>query len=371
MVYELEFKYDANYTKAFAFKQLARYVHYEALDVYEQHSARILGVTQIPNPAYAIAIATASQAALQAAIAHHGTVLNNPDPVPTLINLSLQQFITVTTNIPPTTDAPVFTDLVGEFFQILELEFPVKSSEKILQLATFSRQKDETLKMLYKRLLKLKEDTQSITDLEAAHRYLRSLEGTPMLHAQVLQRVFAEFGDLYTLLDVYNISEKLELAHAHYEASTMRPPSRSRPQPTPTPPTRSSHSSSRTKAMHTATPILPSCNYCGNPAHKASECNIPFEDLFCDYCGKEGHQEFVCFAKFPERKQLRLQQQNLPTSSAVPHPKAKAPQPSTQALPTKGNSNKNVKKKSTMLTRGRCFKPMQFKFKLYKMNSNH
>jgi hypothetical protein len=35
VVCELEFKYGANYTKAFAFKQLARYVHYEALDVYE------------------------------------------------------------------------------------------------------------------------------------------------------------------------------------------------------------------------------------------------------------------------------------------------------------------------------------------------
>jgi hypothetical protein len=62
--FELELKYGVNYTEAFAFKQLARYVHYEALDVYEQHSARILGVTQAPNPAYAIAIATASQAAL-------------------------------------------------------------------------------------------------------------------------------------------------------------------------------------------------------------------------------------------------------------------------------------------------------------------
>jgi len=30
-----------------------------------------------------------------------------------------------------------------------------------------------------------------------------------------------------------------------------------------------------------------------------------------------------------------------------------------------------LKRKSTMLTRGRCFKPMQFKFRLYKMNSNH
>jgi hypothetical protein len=97
--------------------------------------------------------------------------------------------------------------------------------------------------------------------------------------------------------------------------------------------------------VHSATPILPSCNYCGNPAHKANECNIPSEDLFCDYCGKEGHQEYVYFAKFPERKQFQLQWQNLPTSSAVPQLKAKAHQPSTQALPTKGNSNKNAKKK--------------------------
>ncbi len=126
---------------------------------------------------------------------------------------------------------------------------------------------------------------------------------------------------------------------------TMKLPSRSRPQPTLVAPIRSSHSSSRTKAVHSATPILPSCNYCGNPAHKVSECNIPSEDLFCDYCGKEGHQESACFAKFPERKQLRLQQQNLPAFSVVPQPKAKATQPSTQALPTKSNSNKNAKKK--------------------------
>jgi len=167
MVCELELKYGANYTEAFAFEQLARYVHYEALDVYEQHSARILGVTQAPIPAYAIAIATTSQAALQATIAHHGTMPNNPDSVPTLVNLSPQQLIVITANIPPTTDAPAFVDLVREFFRILELEFPVKGFEKIPQLATFSRQKDG--EMLYRRLLKLKEDTQSITNLEVAH----------------------------------------------------------------------------------------------------------------------------------------------------------------------------------------------------------
>jgi hypothetical protein len=35
VVHELEFKYGVNYTESFAFKQLTRYVHYDALDVYE------------------------------------------------------------------------------------------------------------------------------------------------------------------------------------------------------------------------------------------------------------------------------------------------------------------------------------------------
>jgi hypothetical protein len=116
VVWESKLKYGANYTKAFAFKQLVYYVHYEALDVYEQHSPRILGVIQIPNPAYAIAIATASQATLQTTITHHGTLPNNPDPVPTSINLSPQQLIVTTANIPPTIDALAFVDPVGDFF---------------------------------------------------------------------------------------------------------------------------------------------------------------------------------------------------------------------------------------------------------------
>jgi hypothetical protein len=60
--------------------------------------------------------------------------------------------------------------------------------------------------------------------MQVAHWYLCSLEGTLTLHAQVLQRIFVKFGNLYILLDVYNIFEKLELAHAHYEANTMKPP---------------------------------------------------------------------------------------------------------------------------------------------------
>jgi hypothetical protein len=91
-----------------------------------------LGATQIFNLVYATAIATAFQVALQAAIAHHGIVPNNPNLVPTLVNLSPQQFIVATTNIPPTIDAPSFSNPVGEFFRVLELEFLVKNFEKIL-----------------------------------------------------------------------------------------------------------------------------------------------------------------------------------------------------------------------------------------------
>jgi hypothetical protein len=116
VVCELKLKYGANYTKAVAFKQLAHYVHYEGLDVYKRHFWGILGINQIPNLVYATVIATASQVALQATIAHHGIVPNNPDPVRTSVNLSPQQLIIVITNIPPTIDALTFVNLVGEFF---------------------------------------------------------------------------------------------------------------------------------------------------------------------------------------------------------------------------------------------------------------
>jgi len=43
VVHELEFKYGANYTEAFTFKQLAHYVHYEALDVYEHRMSNNFG----------------------------------------------------------------------------------------------------------------------------------------------------------------------------------------------------------------------------------------------------------------------------------------------------------------------------------------
>ncbi len=117
MFCELELKYGINYTEAFAFKQLARYVHYETLDVSEQHSLTILGFTQILNLVFATTITTTSQVALQAAIAHHRNVPNNPYPIPISINLFLQQLIITTANIPPTNDAPTFVNPVGNSFE--------------------------------------------------------------------------------------------------------------------------------------------------------------------------------------------------------------------------------------------------------------
>jgi hypothetical protein len=47
-VCELDLKYGVNYIEVFAFKQLACYVHYETLDVYEQHFFEDFG--HHPNP---------------------------------------------------------------------------------------------------------------------------------------------------------------------------------------------------------------------------------------------------------------------------------------------------------------------------------
>jgi hypothetical protein len=42
---------------------------------------------------------------------------NNPNPIPTLVNLSPQQLIATIANIPLTIDAPAFSDIVGNSFE--------------------------------------------------------------------------------------------------------------------------------------------------------------------------------------------------------------------------------------------------------------
>jgi hypothetical protein len=51
--------------------------------------------------------------------------------------------------------------------------------------------------------------------------------------------------------------------------------------------------------------------------------------------------------------------------------KSKHPNLLLKLSPPKVIPIKMLKRRSTMLTKGRCFKPMPLKFKLYKINSNH
>jgi len=123
--------------------------------------------------------------------------------------------------------------------------------------------------------------------------------------------------------------------------------------------------------MHSVTPILPFYNYCDNPAHKVNECNIPSEDFFVIIVGKRdirklfvlpssyNRSNFDYHGKIYQHFPLSLNQKpkhlNLPFRLSPP-----------RVIPIK-----MLRRRSTMLIRGRCFKPMLFKFKLCKMNSNH
>ncbi len=77
------------------------------------------------------------QISSSATIAHHGTVPNNPNLVPSSVNFSPQQLIVITVNIPPTINAPAFVELVGEFFRVFVLKFLVKRFEKICSSPPF------------------------------------------------------------------------------------------------------------------------------------------------------------------------------------------------------------------------------------------
>ncbi len=172
---------------------------------------------------------------------------------------------------------------------------------------------------------------------------------------------FAKFGNSYTLLDVYNISKNLELAHAHCEASTMRPPSRSRPQPPPVAPTRSSHSSSRAKAIHLATPILPT---------KLMSATFLLRIPFVIIVGKRDIMKlFVLPSSRNESKSdyhgKICQHLSLPLNQKPRHLKLPL-----RLSPPKVILIRMIRRRSIMLTRGRCFKPMSLKFYLCKMNSN-
>ncbi len=152
---------------------------------------------------------------------------------------------------------------------------------------------------------------------------------------------------------------------------TMRPPSRSKPQPTPAEPTRSSHFFSRVKAVHSATPIYLLVTTVAILPTKLMSATFLLKISFVIIVGKRDIRKLFVLpssrngsnsdynGKICQHLPLSLNQKprhlNLPLRLCPP-----------RVIPIR-----MLRRRSTMLTRKRCFKPMQFKFRLYKMNSNH
>ncbi len=123
--------------------------------------------------------------------------------------------------------------------------------------------------------------------------------------------------------------------------------------------------------IHSIAPILPFCKYYGNPAHKTNECNILSEDLFCDHCrnrdirklfvlpNSQNGSKFDYHGKICHHLLLPLNQKprhfNLPLKLSPP----------------RVILVRMLRRRNTMLIRGKCFKPMPLKFNFYKMNPNH
>jgi hypothetical protein len=135
-------------------------------------------------------------------------------------------------------------------------------------------------------------------------------------------------------------------------------------------PTRSSHSSSRTKAVHSTTPYLLTTTMAILPTKRVSATFLPriffviivgkrdIKNLFVLPSSRNGSNSDYN-GKICQHFSLSLNQKPRHLSLLL------------RLCPPRVIPTRMLKRRSIMLTRGRCFKPMQFKFRLYKMNSNH
>ncbi len=123
--------------------------------------------------------------------------------------------------------------------------------------------------------------------------------------------------------------------------------------------------------VHLVAPILPSCNYLTILPTKLMSATFLPRISFVITMGKRDirklsvlpssrnknnsdyHDKICQHLSLPFNQKLR--HLNLPLGLSPP-----------RVIPVR-----MLRRRSTMLTRGRCFKPMPLKFKLCKMNSNH
>ncbi len=150
----------------------------------------------------------------------------------------------------------------------------------------------------------------------------------------------------------------------------MRPPSHSRPHPPLAVPTIWSHFSSRAKAMHLASPILPYYN-CYGLRTKLVNATFLSRISFVIIVGKKDIMKLFILPSFRNGSNSDYhgkicQHLPLPLNQKPKHFSLPLRLSPPRVIPIK-----MLRRKSTMLTRGRCFKPMLLTFKLCKMNLNH
>ncbi len=168
---------------------------------------------------------------------------------------------------------------------------------------------------------------------------------------------------------MYNIFEKLELVHAHYEANTMRPSSHSKFQPPPATPTRPSHSSLRAKAVTWLHPsYLLITTVVILPIKLMSATFLP-RMSFVIIVGKRDIRKLFVLPSSRNRSNFDYHGKIYQHLLLPPNQKPRHFSLPLKLSPPKVIPVRMLRRRSIMLTRGRCFKPILLK--LYKMNSNH
>lgn len=159
---------------------------------------------------------------------------------------------------------------------------------------------------MFRRIQKLRDDTRMLTDAAAAIKFLDALETDEYFHFQLVSALFDRFGDTYTLNQVYETAERLELAHVHYATMHSKAYASykgmfSQKGRHASPAVTLGASTSKQPAGKTVKTAAVAehtggirCNYCANPDHISPNCNCPKESLYCTVCNKTGHVSAVC-----------------------------------------------------------------------------
>jgi hypothetical protein len=123
--------------------------------------------------------------------------------------------------------------------------------------------------------------------------------------------------------------------------------------------------------MHSATPILPSCNYCTILRTKPVSATFLSRISFVIIVGKKDIKKLFVLPSSQNKSNFDYHGKICQHFSVLFNQKPKHLSLPLRLSPPRVIPIRMLRRRSIMLIRRRCFKPMPFKFKLYKMNSNH